>query len=1367
MPSILWRIYILLDLIFLIGSSSLFAQRHTKCGSNPVQLSNICSDACLVCDLNGASARTTNTIVGQAPPGYCTQVQHSMQWLAFIAGSANLSFNVTVSNCTQANGVEMGVYASDDCQTFRLVSNCNTNMFANQTWPFSTTEALKIGCIYYLVFDGNGPNSCNVDFAVTAGSAMAPVPNTTAKIIGKKLVCKGETVDYNIAQILGACAYDWRVENGTLNFSKDNLAQVTWDQPGIGKICVQGSNECHTGNEVCLDVEIGDDSPLTEYGPFYVCFGESYKFNNVFLTAGTWDYFFKNKYGCDSNITVVIEELELLETHLDTFLCFPDSLKIGQRKFDSSGIYKLLFTSKQKPFCDSTVFINLKYSKLISIPNKTNDISCIDTLAILYADSSQYPINGTLSYLWTTIKKDTLGLTSQLEVTQAGEYTLQIIYTLDSIHSCTSAHSIIVKGSRNFPDLLLLDSLKFCLNDTIYLSSISFLDQNNTNATYSFYFNDSCTQHSRIDSNFLILQKDTTIYLKASNGTCEDIIALPIKINAIDRFHITDVSICLGEELDLSTLAFTKEGNPIGNPVFYSCSIPDSNCILKNLKSVYLKDTTFYTYPEKASCPDFTNFKIIIKPKPSATFNLNKTDYCLDDSMRLSLVIPTSDSLEHYFLKYNTNEIQINSTANAYYQLVKDTGFHQICLRSDRLFCRDTFCTFIQVHPQPIVPIIDCFATDSSILFSWPFYTGETYKIDTILGGPFNRLSDTSIYFYNLNRGQTIKIRIRSSNPYCIEQIAEIECQSKTCPSVIVDIIPVDTLCIDANSTAIQLNTNTSPNQIGGIWNWRGPGIIDSISGLFNPAIAGPGNHRIQVLLNQNGCRYLGNTTIIVRENPFADFTLDSVVCQDSLIQIKFIGNRADSSSFLWNLDNGIFKFTKADRELEVKWATPGKKQLLLKLNNYKCFNQQLKEIEVLAPLQKPNLICESTDTTIIFKWSTTKRVKNYKIKVLNGNIGQLINDSTYLIKKRFFNDSAGIQLTIEDSGPCSAINSDIYNCKSPDCLPKNLIQDTVLRLCISNPQMLVLNQFIKDTTKQYQWLGPFIQGNTINTSFLISGSYLYILQGEDFGCKYDDSLFIHIHAVPEIRQLNIQHLPCDPQIKTGSVEFKTVITKNPPLYYSLDGIIFNAQAVINNLIGGQHLLYIKDSLGCISDTLIEIKSPEIPFIDLGPDLEILKGEQIQLSAIIQGSYTIIDWISSQSLSCLNCTNPLLIPEYSLKIYCNITNEDGCTALDSINIKVFDNKIFAPNAFSPNGDNINDIFSFFGNAKSIRLLEIYDRWGEKVFSKQNFLANELEQGWNGRSKDKNCLPGVYVYYGIVEFEKGNDQVLIGDVSLIR
>ena len=184
-----FRNVILLMLFISVASiDCLHSQRHSRCGGSPVALANFCMDACLVCDLNGVSARTTNTIAGQAPPGYCTMVVHSMQWLAFIAGSASLSITVSVSNCTQTNGVEMGIYASDDCQTFRLVSNCNTNMYANQTWPFTTTEPLKIGCVYYLVFDGNGANSCDVSFTVTAGSTKAPVPNTTNKISGKTLM---------------------------------------------------------------------------------------------------------------------------------------------------------------------------------------------------------------------------------------------------------------------------------------------------------------------------------------------------------------------------------------------------------------------------------------------------------------------------------------------------------------------------------------------------------------------------------------------------------------------------------------------------------------------------------------------------------------------------------------------------------------------------------------------------------------------------------------------------------------------------------------------------------------------------------------------------------------------------------------------------------------------------------------------------------------------------------------------------------------------------------------------------------------------------------------------------------------------------
>lgn len=120
-----------------------------------------------------------------------------------------------------------------------------------------------------------------------------------------------------------------------------------------------------------------------------------------------------------------------------------------------------------------------------------------------------------------------------------------------------------------------------------------------------------------------------------------------------------------------------------------------------------------------------------------------------------------------------------------------------------------------------------------------------------------------------------------------------------------------------------------------------------------------------------------------------------------------------------------------------------------------------------------------------------------------------------------------------------------------------------------------------------------------------------------------------------------------------------------------------------------------------------------------------------------------------------------------MTIYCLISNADGCTAIDSISIRIIDNKVYVPNVFSPNGDNINDVFTVFGTASTIKLLEIFDRWGNRVYSNKEFLANGLGGGWNGRFNDQYCLPGVYVYYAIVGFEKGPDIKIKGDLQLLR
>ena len=72
-----------------------------------------------------------------------------------------------------------------------------------------------------------------------------------------------------------------------------------------------------------------------------------------------------------------------------------------------------------------------------------------------------------------------------------------------------------------------------------------------------------------------------------------------------------------------------------------------------------------------------------------------------------------------------------------------------------------------------------------------------------------------------------------------------------------------------------------------------------------------------------------------------------------------------------------------------------------------------------------------------------------------------------------------------------------------------------------------------------------------------------------------------------------------------------------------------------------------------------------------------------------------------------------------------------------------DKSFFAPNAFSPNGDGINDIFYVFANVEYTEFeLNIYSRNGDHVFQSRN-----IENGWNGRRNGNGeALPqGVYVY----------------------
>jgi gliding motility-associated-like protein/uncharacterized repeat protein (TIGR01451 family) len=96
-------------------------------------------------------------------------------------------------------------------------------------------------------------------------------------------------------------------------------------------------------------------------------------------------------------------------------------------------------------------------------------------------------------------------------------------------------------------------------------------------------------------------------------------------------------------------------------------------------------------------------------------------------------------------------------------------------------------------------------------------------------------------------------------------------------------------------------------------------------------------------------------------------------------------------------------------------------------------------------------------------------------------------------------------------------------------------------------------------------------------------------------------------------------------------------------------------------------------------------------------------------------------------------------------------------------------KVYAPTAFSPNEDQINDIFYLqSANELTINNLSIYNRWGVEVFTTANALTNDPAFGWSGRDDSGNVLPnGVYAWQANITFLDGKTFLFSGSILLGR
>ncbi|MEO1434989.1 MAG: gliding motility-associated C-terminal domain-containing protein [Bacteroidota bacterium] len=229
----------------------------------------------------------------------------------------------------------------------------------------------------------------------------------------------------------------------------------------------------------------------------------------------------------------------------------------------------------------------------------------------------------------------------------------------------------------------------------------------------------------------------------------------------------------------------------------------------------------------------------------------------------------------------------------------------------------------------------------------------------------------------------------------------------------------------------------------------------------------------------------------------------------------------------------------------------------------------------------------------------------------------------------------------------------------------------------------------------------------------------------------------------------------------------------NPPYIFSIGSGVFQSGPVFPGVQGGNYTVIIQDANGCEFETSAQVDEPAELIVELGPDLEVDLGDSTQLFAqvnVFNPEDLIYSWDPPIFLSCIDCPRPTVLPLQNVTYTVEVIDTSGCTGTDQIFIDVDKNReVYIPNAFTPNGDGVNDVFMIFGGlgVAQVDRLIIYDRWGEVLFDAAGFQPNNPTFAWDGTLNGKVMNPGVFVYYAEVTFIDGVVEAYKGDITLVR
>lgn len=993
--------------------------------------------------------------------------------------------------------------------------------------------------------------------------------------------------------------------------------------------------------------------------------------------------------------------------------------------------------------------------------------------------------------------------------TETGEYEVYLI--IENAAGCidTSYVQPIVVGDLPSPDFML-DTILVCPLDTVQFSDLT--PEGDSLDTWNFDSADGAIWHCLNDSEpSWIVYNDVgfqDLTLTGGYNGCYDSLTIE------DAIEVTGAIGKISHACDCTEPMFYQfVGDIRGDAQFWDWNFGDGDTLIESTETAvdhtYEESGDYWVkltvYDTLSSCQPFTDSLLIKVRNLTAQFSVMDTIVCVGDPVEFdaSMSADVNDTcMQGYQWYFDDGEAPFRIEDSVYTYMFNGSVEHDVRLvTKDVNGCRDTMemrmyafrvdaafdaDTLMGCADPPFTVNFDDMSTGDTTLVSWEWdfgdgNTDEGEQVSNEFGGSFE-----GSFTVNLT----------------VTDIFD-------CPgSATAQVIPfVPNANFGATSTRFicqgQLVSFSASNPFHTEYEWdfgglgtsgeSSPDFVFEEAGLYDVTLS---------VVDTFGCRNSFTRTEYVDVQAFPD--TDFISWADTLDHLCYPlnANFTDQTDGMGSPYTRVWDFGNGDpvvgtETVGTQYTAPGEYVInLTTTTSYGCVDSSQHILEVEGPVAdfslEPSPICRGQEVTFNITEQTD-------VAFWSWDFGDGFTESGGDPVSHIYDISPSSGQTLVSLvywSPDSACEASTF--KFLDFLPvfaefdrNNEILSIDTNHCVGIPDVFTFTG--GEDADVFMWdLGDGTMFNgvgPINHTYALPGTYTVTLTIEDneTGCfdVISKDMIIRSEALVDGRD-NGACEPGDPIALTVVAEGATDITWTPSTGLSNPNI-FNPVATVDETT--EYVVTVTDAAGCVgTDTVYAsiYEQPSEALLDsLSIDTTLVIGESIPLNANL-GPGLQYEWLNTTYLSCDNycpndtlpgicsdCAVPVSTPEANISYAVRITDPADCIqdAIITYNINVrFDSSIDVPTAFTPNGDNINDIIYVDGwGLEELVEFSIYNRYGQLIYQSTNPDKNAEGEfdGWDGYFQDKLQNQETYTYTAIARDYKGDLLTKFGNFHLIR